>query len=719
MAPERAPDDNPMNAGGSFVPGAVLNGRYRIARAIGKGGFGVVYLAHDLQLHEKPVVVKVLGDSGIEDQWIQNKFRKESESLARIDHPSVVGVLDQGTTADGKLFIVMQFVDGDTLRNALKNGPLDLTRAAAILSQTADALAAAHHQGVCHRDLKPENIMLRKLPGGREQAVIIDFGIAGAANQSSGGATPTRVAGSLHYMAPEQMNGKPEVASDIYSLGVIAYEMVTGHAPFRSGSPVELYFQQQQGVQERPSQYRPELPAAADNAILKALAFEARDRYASAMEFSDDFSRAMSQAARTEPLLTSAPTSTITDTRTLEPEMAFVLFMDVVGYSQLPTNRQIEIITKLQEVVRGTPTYSACRSGHDLISLPTGDGMALVFFKSPIAPAQCAVEVARALQQVPAIKLRMGISQGPVYRVNDINQSRNVAGGGINTAQRVMDCGDAGHILVSSLVADTLSQMSEWSPLLRDLGECEVKHGKQMHIYNICGADVGNPARPRKLGPEKKSRWRWYASLGVLVASLAIAIVFWPHAVQKPQPVPPLAVQRTLTYYFSVRKPGDNTWIRYSREMVVPAGYYLRFYFNSPGPGHLYLLNEGPVPQNGMAAFNILFPTSATNHGSSALDANQEFQFPAARPLALDKDEGEEKIYIVWSSLELPQLEALRRWTEQGRHGDIQSSDDVSAIQTFLRSHPMATPHTDEQNNRTVLIQTSDPLVYMVKLAHQ
>ena len=307
MDPQQDPADKPTRLLQPLAPGCVLSNRYRIERPIGKGGFGVVYLAHDVQLHEKPVVVKLLEERDNDDDWLQTKFRKECEALARIDHPGVVGVLDQGNTAEGNLFLVMQYVDGVTLHSALTTGPLELSRVASLLSQMADALNAAHDKGVYHRDLKPGNIMLRKLRGGREQAVIIDFGIASVADSAVTRTSQSRVAGSLPYMAPEQLNGKPEAASDIYSLGVVVYEMVTGRWPFQATAPVELYFQQQRGVQRKPSQLRPQLSPAAENAIVKALAFDTKDRYAHAVDFSDDFSKGIGAPVETLPLTASAP----------------------------------------------------------------------------------------------------------------------------------------------------------------------------------------------------------------------------------------------------------------------------------------------------------------------------------------------------------------------------------------------------------------------------
>src|SRR5271157_1540381 len=180
-------------------------------------------------------------------------------------------------------------------------------------------------------------------------------------------------------------------------------------------------------------------------------------------------------------------------------EMAYVLFTDIVGYSRLPTDVQQQVVHGLQRVVRHTPEFQNAVVHNQLIGLPTGDGMALVFFGDPQSPVRCAVEVSQALRQHPEIKLRMGIHTGPVYRVADINANRNVAGGGINVAQRVMDCGDAGHILVSRAVAETLVQLTAWSQFLQDLGKVEVKHGVHVHIYNLHTGEAGNAELPQKL----------------------------------------------------------------------------------------------------------------------------------------------------------------------------------------------------------------------------
>ena len=184
-------------------------------------------------------------------------------------------------------------------------------------------------------------------------------------------------------------------------------------------------------------------------------------------------------------------------------EMAHVLFMDIVAYSALHMDRQQQLLHDLQEAVRNTSAFNRAQAEDQLIRLPTGDGMALVFFRDPEAPVRCALELTKILRDHAEIKLRMGIHTGPVYRVADINANRNVAGGGINIAQRVMDCGDAGHILVSSAEAEVLGQVSAWCSMLHDLGEVEVKHGVRIHLYNLHTTEAGNSELPKKISTQR------------------------------------------------------------------------------------------------------------------------------------------------------------------------------------------------------------------------
>jgi class 3 adenylate cyclase len=185
--------------------------------------------------------------------------------------------------------------------------------------------------------------------------------------------------------------------------------------------------------------------------------------------------------------------------RSLQLEIAHVMFVDLVEYSRLPMSEQTRQLGQLQTLLRETAELRRAEASGELICLPTGDGMALVFFRDPVAPVQCAMELARALSGLPQMRLRIGVHTGPVYRVDDINANKNVSGGGINIAERVMDCGDAGHILLSSTAAELLQQLGDWSPSLHDLGECDVKHGLRLHLFSLYTQEVGNPALPSKL----------------------------------------------------------------------------------------------------------------------------------------------------------------------------------------------------------------------------
>src|SRR5881398_2236926 len=179
-------------------------------------------------------------------------------------------------------------------------------------------------------------------------------------------------------------------------------------------------------------------------------------------------------------------------------EIGHVLFIDIVGYSKLLITEQSEQIQKLKQIVRGTEQVRLAEAEGKLLRLPTGDGGALVFRTSPEAPVLCAMEISKALKNHPELRVRMGIHSGPVNEVTDLNEQANIAGAGINIAQRVMDCGDAGHILLSRRVADDLETYPRWQPCLHNLGEFEVKHGARVSVVNLYRDDLGNPELPEK-----------------------------------------------------------------------------------------------------------------------------------------------------------------------------------------------------------------------------
>jgi hypothetical protein len=225
-------------------------------------------------------------------------------------------------------------------------------------------------------------------------------------------------------------------------------------------------------------------------------------------------------------------------------EMAHVLFLDIVGFSLLPMTEERQMLRDLQPAVLGTAEFTRAQRKDQLISLPTGDGMALVFFGDLEAPVQCALELSRTLETAtPQISLRMGVHTGPVHRIADINSNSNEAGGGINVAQRVMDCGDAGHILVSGSVADVLYQIGNWATSLHDLGEVEVKHGQRIRMPNLYGQGFGNTKIPGKV---KKNRPEGEAALGPTL----------------PDPM----INRTVSHYRILKKLGGGMGIVYEAQ---------------------------------------------------------------------------------------------------------------------------------------------------------
>jgi len=278
--------------------GMILEDRYVIEKELGRGGIGAVYLAHDQRLHNRAVVIKVLLQSSAFEPWFMKKFRQEIEALSRIDHPGVIGVLDNGQMPDGTPYLVMQFAEGANLRKVMKesDAPMELSRVASILRQTGAALTAAHDKGIYHCDLKPENIMIQKLGEDQEQVRLIDFGIAKVRDSQVATSTETKVAGTFQYMAPEQLMGQPSATSDVYALGVISYELLSNQHPFEARTPLALYQLQQAGPAAAVDRLGEKVPAGAQQVLFKALSFNSETRYQRAREFADDLAKALTES---------------------------------------------------------------------------------------------------------------------------------------------------------------------------------------------------------------------------------------------------------------------------------------------------------------------------------------------------------------------------------------------------------------------------------------
>jgi serine/threonine protein kinase len=711
-----------LNNDDSYL-GIVLKQRYMVEKELGRGNIGIVYLALDQQLHSRPVAIKVLLEKSLQNPWFKKKLAQEVEALARIDHPGIVEVLDRGETPDGNPFIVMKFIRGRSLRSLIKNGGLEFKQVAKIIRQIGQGLSAAHDQEVLHCDLKPENIMVQDLAGNEQQIKIVDFGVAKVRNSRvAGSADGTLVAGTPIYMAPEHLDGSPSVASDIFSFGVIAYELLTGERPFKvniEGGQKEAI---RRGPEKRPKDLRLELPTAAQEIILKALSFEQNDRYHHAR----DFGELLAQALTTDLELPSR----VDSIENLDLEMAHVLFMDIVGYSKLPTERQSEIYSEINGIVGNTSTFRRARASKQMISRSTGDGMALVFFSGPIAPVQCAMEIARSIYPHPHIKLRMGVNSGPVYRVKDMNEMEDVAGAGINMAQRVMDCGDAGHILVSKSVADVLKELVDWRNHLHNLGGHRVKHGVRIHLFNLYAGEIGNPNLPEKLRQKLLKRVVLAAISVFILITITLAIIFPRFSTQIAEAIspsitePPVvtpAIERSLSYSVRVQKyrngqPFEPPFQLAGADIVFEKDYRLKLNFNSQQPGYFYVLNEPPV--EGGSTPDLIVLHASTKSSDTTVPLNLEF--PQDMWLKFDRKRGTEKIWLVWSAQKVAVFESVKGLDNPQDDGRIKDPNQAKAVYVFLNEHSESRPVTAEDKEKKVTHITAkgELLVYPLELQH-
>lgn len=542
-----------------------LISHYRITRQIGAGGMGVVYLARDEQL-DRDVAIKVLAPGILEDEEARARFRSEAQLLAKLNHPFIEMVFDFGTT-DGREYIVLEYVPGKTIRELLTDGPMEEDEVLRLGSMLAAGLQAAHEKEILHRDLKPGNLILT--PEGRLK--ILDFGLAvvqpAVRDGDQRGNDPQKkvLAGTLPYMPPEQLRGEASDArSDLYSAGAVLFEMATEKPPFPSTVPSELIDSILHETPPGARQLNARLSPLLEALLLKALQKGPADRHQSASELQGELEKVKTLRR------TAAQGQSLEQSQAPVLEMSYVLFTDIVGYSRLATDTQQTMLRQLQRIVRGTEEFQRAQREDRLIRLPTGDGMALAFFVDPESPVRCAVAISKALQAHPDIHLRMGMNAGPVYRVKDINGNWNVAGEGINIAQRVMDCGDAGHVLVSKVLTDVLRQLTGWSGALHDLGLVTVKHGVQIQVFNLLYEGVGNAALPQKVQSQRKKeepetwmapqrRWKWATAAGAALLLLASVFYF----LRRPPPPPAQKARPTIAVlgFTNQARRAEADWI--------------------------------------------------------------------------------------------------------------------------------------------------------------
>src|SRR6266545_1657865 len=706
--------------------GLLLKDRYRIEKELGRGGIGVVYLARDEQLHARQVVVKVLLDRSEGSEWLQKKFRQEIQALVRIDHPGVVGALDAGEMPDGKPFLVMQFVQGTTLRSLMKAGTLDLAGIAVVIRQVGAALTAAHEKGVHHRDLKPENIMVQDLGHDEMLVKIIDFGIATVRDPAEEGTRQTEIAGSVLYMAPEQLLGKPQAATDTYvpsrhALRAARHAAQGGRAKALGSAPRAAAGRGRAGA-EKPL-LRRQGPPRERPGVRRG----ARPRPHGKPEGHRARGRAAHGARGPRAHRRHAPHPDPTRPHRSGPHRR-----SRSGPGDGP--RPLHGHRGLLDAPDGPPAGSAGDAAGDH---PGDRGV-------PARPLGSGADQPAHRQ----IRLRMGIHTGAVYRVADINANLNVAGGGINIAQRVMDSGDAGHILVSQAVADVVGQLSQWSGSLHDLGEHPVKHGVRIRLYSLHTPEFGNPARPSKLRTGEKerrpprpeprdqpgpspSRARWLAGGVVVVLLFGAGGYLLTH--RKPGPdagspsvstlAPAPGPTRELSYYLTVQKyQGGQPYsspFRMAREMLFGPDDRLRVTVTSSQAGCIYIVNEGPDPGSGQITYNVLYPRAAGGVASANLAEGQEVHIPSPDTyFKLDQARGTESLWLIFAGKEVPELEAVKGLANPNDKGVVKDPAQVAGVRRVLGRYSAARPEAvpDETTKRTLLKAKGDLLVGLLKL---
>jgi serine/threonine protein kinase len=669
----------------SNLIGKTLGNRYLIERELGRGGMGVVYFARDKpELHSRPVVVKVLLEEALKNEAVVSKFYQEIESLTRLDDPGVIGIFDAGQLDDGTPYLVMQYVEGTTLLAAITREGMDLEKAAGIMRQVGRSVGAAHDAGILHRDLKPENIMLRTLTSGERQVKIIDFGIAKVKKSMAGPSPLTGMTvGTIGYMSPEQLSAKPLTpASDIYSLGVIAYEMLTGRNPFNPDSVFQLLEMQREGVRVKPSDLRPSLPEEAEQILLKALAFDSKDRFQSAQEFGDCLAEA----------LVSGYEPGERTTRKLAPRSD--------GASDLPETVASESLPRAATGPKSTPevfiSHSAadkktadaiCQSleqaglrcwiaprnispGRDygeaiIDGISSSRLMVLVLSRTANASSQVKREVERAVNKnVPIIP----------FRIEDVPMSKAL-----------------------EYYLSTAHWLDAYTPPLS-------KHLKYLETTarSIIEGSETSVSQSEETAPRRSMPRRWLLAAAAL-ALLAI-IGFVMLFLIKPQ--------RSLVYSLSVQKMSGTQpvggEIESSGSELYGNGWKFRVNVTPGQSGSLYMLNEGPVN------YNVLFPTPANNNSNPELNANQKIQ---TGWFVFDENPGAEKVWIIWSARPLNELDAIFKDAAQHKL-EIRDSQQIKAVRDIITSYGATEAVIDKARKQSTISGRREVLVSLLSLDH-
>ncbi len=509
--------------------------KFEMIEKLGEGGMGEVWKARDTGL-DRFVALKFLSSSVLSNPTALPRFKQEAIAASKLDHPNLCTIYEIGE-AEGRTYIAMAFYEGQILSELLQpNKPLlSLDQIRSYVRQIADGLAKAHASGIVHRDIKPANVIIAK----DGVVKILDFGLAKNLRMAEALTSPDMRLGTLYYMAPEQIEGG-EVGhqADIWALGAVLYEMLTQHRAFDGVYEAAVLYSIMNDEPKPVREYRPDAPENLVQLLQSALKKKPGDRCPSMKDLIAGLD-ATAQAPQRKAAGAKGPAAAVAadvpaaQSRVIRRGSAdrgdaseriscHVLFMDIVKFSVRSLEEKDRITRKLQQVVRGTEEFRRWEPvENSMLMKDTGDGLLVVFFHDPLSPTRCAVEIAEALKGDKELNLRIGVHGGLALLRSNILGHDDLAGAAVDRAQRVMDCGDAGHILLSDTAAENALQTDQFRSHMQYLGHCRVKHGESIGIYNLVSENWGSLRCPKKL--YRRNVEVAGVALGLLAPLLALA----------------------------------------------------------------------------------------------------------------------------------------------------------------------------------------------------
>lgn len=563
-------------------PHNLLNGRYQIRSLIASGGQGAVYKARDEKNGNAVAIKQMARLPGVTFKEAEH----EASLLKNLSHTRLVKILDY-FSMESRHYLVMDYIPGDDLATLLsimkkeysKPTPFPLGDVLRWGEQLLELLVYLHSKGIIHRDIKPHNLKLNE----HGEIVLLDFGLAKDLAEG------TKIRGfTWNYSPPEQIHSDKttDPRSDLYALAATLYHLLTGVVPESASARFREHIDPLKPVND----LNPEVPLAVADLLTSAMSLEPEFRPESAAKMLEEL-RSLSKNHRPSTLV------------------AHVLLTDIVRFSERKVDEQSYLAKLLEGIIKETPSFKREWANGRVFYKSTGDGGLIVFFGNIEAPVKCALEIAntlntRALKKRSDFALRSGINTGPIQRLKRDETVYDVVGPAINIAERVMSCGDSGHILLSKAMADHIKEISNWSRYLSDFGEYEVKHGLRVRIYNLYNKDerLGNPEPTKKLpsnlNPEnignitintslrKKRNVRLIIFLFLLIVSLSSATYF----LLKDRPKEPNKPSETFEVIRYCLELTDGRCVTGFDPIDAEEGFKIRF--KPAKNGHLYILTK-------------------------------------------------------------------------------------------------------------------------------